>query len=142
MGQKAVLNRTTSSQGGLDMARKFPTPETLEKKIDEYFANCPDSQFPDEAGMLLDLGLFEEDVSYLCEDDPKSGEYQRIFKRAQLRRESWLNRKAAIDSKNSSAYFNLLKQEKNGGYTSTSTPNKGSSLRLIVDGVGGMEAFK
>ena len=120
-----------------------PSPDTLRKKVDEYFQNLPDGIFPDYAGMLIEMGLFPDDVTDLCEsDNDKAAEYRRVFQYAELKRESWLSRVAASDSKLASGAFNLLKQQKNGGYTSASNPNRGSTLRLIVDGVGGMEAFK
>lgn len=119
------------------------TPGTLKKKIDTYFDELPGSVFPDYAGMLLEVGLFPDEVAGLCDEDNKnSAEFRRVFQYAELKRESWLARVAASDSKLASGAFNLLKQEKNGGYTSASNQNKSSSLRLIVDGVGGMDAFK
>ncbi len=126
------------------MASKYLPPKELEKRINEYFENTPNGMFPDEPGMLLELDLFEEDVAYLCEDDPKAAEYQRIFKRARLRRESWLNRMAVTDSRNSSMYINLLKQEKNGGYTSTSSAqSKGGEFKIVWgNGIDGPDAFK
>ena len=122
---------------------KKPTPETLKKKIDEYFDECGDRVFPDYAGMLLSLGLFEDEVSALCDgEDTTAVKYRRVFDYAKLKRKSWAVREAANDSKRGSILFNLLKQEENGGYTSASSQNKDSTFRLIVDGVGGMDAFK
>lgn len=120
-----------------------PTPEKLKEKIDEYFDSLSSLEFPDYAGMLLYLGLFQDEVDDICNgDDATAAKYRRVFDYAALKRESWLSRVAASDSKLASGAFNLLKQQKNGGYTSASAPNKGSTLRLIVDGVGGMDAFK
>lgn len=126
------------------MARpKKMTPERLREQVDEYFEELGTATFPDYAGMLLKLGLYPDDVTELTdEDNPQSVEYRRVFEHAELRRESWLSRVAASDSKLASGAFNLLKQQKNGGYTTVSAPNKGSTLRVIVDGVGGMDAFK
>ena len=122
---------------------KKPAPETLKKKINEYFDGLGNSQFPDYAGMLLELDLFPDEVSELCNgDDATSAKYRRVFEYAELKRESWLSRLAASDSKLASGAFNLLKQQKNGGYTSASNPDKGAAIRLIIDGVGGMDAFK
>ena len=122
---------------------KKPTPETLKKKVDEYFEECGNAVFPDYAGMLLSLGLFEDEVTELCDgDDSTAAKYRRVFDYAKLRRKSWAVREAANDSKRGSILFNLLKQEENGGYTSASAPNKGSTLRLIWDSAGGAEAFK
>lgn len=122
---------------------KKTTPETLKKKINEYFDGLGNSQFPDYAGMLLELDLFPDEVAELCNgDDATSAKYRRVFEYAELKRESWLSRLAASDSKLASGAFNLLKQQKNGGYTSASNPDKSAAIRLIVDGVGGMDAFK
>ena len=119
------------------------TPENLKKKINEYFEECGTSTLPDDAGMLLYLDLMPEEVSDLCDgDDAMAAKFRRVFKYAELRRESWLSRLAVSDSKLSSGAFNLLKQQKNGGYTSASTPNKASEFRIIWDKAGGAEAFK
>ena len=122
---------------------KKVTPDTLKKRIDAYFDSLGTTQFPDYAGMLLELDLFPDEVNELCNgEDESSAKYRRVFEYAELKRESWLSRLAASDSKLASGAFNLLKQQKNGGYTSASVPNKGSTLKLIVEGVGGMDAFK
>ena len=126
------------------MTKPILTPEKLKKGIDDYFDSLPASTFPDYAGMLLSLDLFPDEVQRLQDDEhnKRAPEFRRVFQYAELKRESWLARIAASDSKLASGAFNLLKQEKNGGYTTVSAPNKGSTLRLIVDGVGGMDAFK
>ena len=125
------------------MTKPKLTPEKLQKQIDEYFDTLPEGVFPDEPGMLLHVGLFPDEAAALCEGDGiVPAKFRRVFEYAGLRRESWLSRIAASDSKLASGAFNLLKQSKNGGYTSASQPTKGNTLRLIVDGVGGMEAFK
>lgn len=127
------------------MARpKQMTPARLREMVDKYFDNLGNAIFPDYAGMLLELGLFPDDVIALTDEDmnKQAAEYRRVFEYAELKRESWLSRVAASDSKLASGAFNLLKQQKNGGYTSASAPNRGSTLKLIVEGVGGMDAFK
>lgn len=127
------------------MARpKQMTPARLREMVDNYFDNLGNTIFPDYAGMLLELGLFPDDVIALTDEDmnKQAAEYRRVFEYAELKRESWLSRVAASDSKLASGAFNLLKQQKNGGYTSASAPNRGSTLKLIVEGVGGMDAFK
>lgn len=122
---------------------KYPSPETLKKQINVYFDELGDNEFPDYAGMLLELDLFPDEVSDLCSgDDAASKRYRRVFEYAELKRESWLSRLAAKDSKLASGAFNLLKQGKNGGYTSASNTNKDTKVHLIVDKIGGMEAFK
>ena len=125
------------------MATKKITPETLKKRVDEYFDECGSAVFPDYAGMLLSLGLFEDEVSELCDgEDEAAAKYRRVFDYAKLKRKSWAVREAANDSKRGATLFNLLKQEENGGYTSASAPNKGSTLRVIWDSAGGADAFK
>ena len=124
------------------MGRMY-NPDTMKKKIDEYFDGLDGRTFPEYAGMLLYLGVYEDEVDKLCAgDDAASAKYRRVFDYAKLRRKSWLARVAASDSKLASGCFNLLKQEENGGYTSSSTPDKTNSVRVILDGVGGMDAFK
>lgn len=123
---------------------KTVTPSALKTQIDKYFDSLPESVFPDEAGMLLELGLFPDEVSELCDEDmnKRANEFRRVFQYAELKRESWLARVAASDSKLASGAFNLLKQGKNGGYTSVSNKEKNSTLLRVVDGVGGADAFK
>ena len=126
------------------MTKPVLTPEKLRKGIDEYFDTLPDKTFPDYAGMLLHLGMFPDEVAILCDDErnKRAPEFRRAFQYAELKRESWLARIAASDSKLASGAFNLLKQSNNGGYTTVSKTDKGNALRIIVDGVGGMDAFK
>lgn len=126
------------------MTKPVLTPEKLRKGIDEYFDQLPSGVFPDYAGMLLHLGMFPDEVAALCDEDrnKRAPEFRRAFQYAELKRESWLARIAASDSKLASGAFNLLKQTNNGGYTTVSKTDKGSALRIIVDGVGGMDAFK
>ena len=124
------------------MAKKI-TAATLKKKIDEYFDECGSNVFPDYAGMLLSLDLFEDEVAELCDgDSAAAAEYRRVFDYARLRRKSWCVREAAKDSKRGSILFNLLKQEENGGYTSASAPNKGATLNIKWESAGGADAFK
>jgi hypothetical protein len=124
------------------MTKKI-TPETLKKKVDEYFNECGNAVFPDYAGMLLSLGLFEDEVAELCDGESEAADkYRRVFDYAKLKRKSWAVREAANDSKRGSILFNLLKQEENGGYTSASAPNKGAVLSIKWDSAGGAEAFK
>jgi hypothetical protein len=121
------------------------SPDSLKKQIDEYFGNLGEGVFPDYAGMLLDIGLFPDEVQELCnpETNKRAHEYSRVFQYAELKRESWLARVAASDSRLAAGAFNLLKQEKNGGYTTASAPNKGNTLRVVVDSLpGGAEALK
>lgn len=125
------------------MTKAKLTPGKLKDGIDDYFESLPPAVFPDYAGMLLHLELFQDDVDALCDDaNPRAQEFRRAFQYAELKRESWLARVAASDSKLASGAFNLLKQTNNGGYTTVSKTDKGSAVRLIVEGVGGMEAFK
>ena len=126
------------------MTKPILTPEKLKKGIDDYFGSLPANTFPDYAGMLLDLGLYPDEEHALCDDEKnkRAQEFRRVFQYAELKRESWLARIAASDSKLASGAFNLLKQEKNGGYTTVSAPNKGNTVRVIVDKIGGMDAFK
>ena len=126
------------------MKKTALTPEKLRAGIDEYFDSLPPDTFPDKAGMLLYLDLFPDEAAELCDDErnKRAPEFRRAFQYAELKRESWLARIVASDSKLASGALNLLKQSDNGGYTTVSDKSKGTSLRLIVDGVGGMDAFK
>ena len=110
---------------------------------DENARAAAKRQWDSLAKPLGSLGLFEDEVTELCDgDDSIAAKYRRVFDYAKLKRKSWAVREAAVDSKRGSILFNLLKQEENGGYTSASAPNKGSTLRLIWDSAGGAEAFK
>jgi len=125
------------------MSKPILTPEKLKAKIDDYFDSLPKTTFPDYAGMLLHLELFPDEVAALCEEGNKRApEFRRAFEYAELKRESWLARITASDGKLSSGALNLLKQKMNGGYTTVSDKNKENTLRIISDGVGGMNAFK
>lgn len=126
------------------MTKPILTPEKLKAGVDKYFDSLPDGVFPDYAGMLLALDLFPDQAQDLCNDEynKRAPEFRRVFQYAELKRESWLARIAASDSKLASGAFNLLKQEKNGGYTTVSNTSKGNTIRLVVDKIGGTDAFK
>ena len=83
------------------MTKPILTPDKLKKGIDEYFNALPSNTFPDYAGMLLELDLFPEEVHVLCDDEKtkRAPEFRRVFQYAELKRESWLARIAASDSK-------------------------------------------
>lgn len=118
----------------------YPEPEDLFKAVEEYFKKCEANyEFPDYAGMLVDLQLFEEDVEYYKSLDEK---YVDVFRLAMLKRQSYLSRTMSNDGKRATGCMNLLKQPENGGY-SDKPQVKDKSLKIEVSGVkGGMNAFK
>ena len=86
-------------------------PEEAMTDIQNYFKDCNEKGvFPDEAGMLVWMGLFPEDKDTLCKRDSR---FVSVFKRAEMLQESWLSRHA-VGGKNASAALALLKERKYG----------------------------
>ena len=105
----------------------------LRRRIDEYFARREaEGRFPTEAGLLLELGLTEEEYSGQFADDRLRHELER----ARLRRMDWLENQMVTESGKATGCMNALKQEKNGGYADKA--GTGGEKRLIIrlEGVG------
>lgn len=127
---------------GARIARQaqYDTPEEMMIAVNDYFAKCKEEfEFPDYAGMLVHLGLFEEDVEFY---EKKDNRYADIFRVAMLKRQSYLSRTMSMDGKRATGCMNLLKQPENGGF-SDKPQVKDRQLKIDVSGVkGGMNAFK
>lgn len=128
---------------------QYGTPQLLKDEMKKYFEICEEDgdKFPDEAGMMLFLGLIAEKDREKFTDDsnPNAEEYRKVFRWAGMMRETWLNEKiaSAENCKSINAYIHLLKQEKNGGYIDKSGDKGGKTeLKIKIDGVGGMAAFE
>lgn len=120
------------------MRPKYPDYRVFRNKVDEYFNLCDDAGvFPDEKGMYLHLGIFEEDLDPLIgEDNPDALEYMRVLKLARYRRESWLSRNMVRDNKMANGCMNALKQEQNGGYIDRPSGSKKQTIEIVMaDGV-------
>lgn len=81
---------------------------------------CAEQQvFPDEAGLILYLGISEERYGkYMRAELRRYKPYQLCLERAKLRRESILVREIfAAENKSPSGKLFLVKQEENGGLT-------------------------
>lgn len=117
----------------------------LRKAVDDYFDQCKQEDvFPDYAGMLLHLQIDKNDAAMMqAESWPDYEEFRRIFTIAQMRRESWMARRMAVDNKAANGCFNLLKQEENGGYADRSTKQPEKKVAVKLEGIkGGWDAFK
>lgn len=119
------------------------TPEQLKTWTKKYCDLCEEKDiFPDFAGMMLWLGLEDEDIERF--QDPNGPNYE-AFKKAlaygRRRRECYLARTMTRDNKRTIGCYNALKQAVNGGYGDKSD-NKERTLNVNVVGVGGIEAFK
>lgn len=115
--------------------------------VDKYFEDCAQDPnvLPDYAGMLLALQIDKEDAKVMQTPEwPDYEEFQRIFSIAQLRRESWIARRMAVDNKAANGCFNLLKQEENGGYSDRgSMRTQEKKVAVKIEGIkGGWDAFK
>lgn len=123
--------------GTLDgMSLPYGTPEALEAKCQEYRSLCEaEDIFPDEAGMLLYLGLSRDMKSrYESRED---GGFAEVFKKYMAIRESMLVRELFRNPRGASAYTFLLKQPENGGYgdKQQAESDDKSQLELVIQGV-------
>lgn len=113
--------------------RKKLSAKRLREGIERYFAEREaEGRFPTEAGLLLELGLTEEEYSGQFADDRLRHELER----ARLRRMDWLENQMVTESGKATGCMNALKQEKNGGYADKA--GTGGEKRLIIrlEGVG------
>lgn len=115
----------------------------LQQKVEEYFKECAAiDEFPDYAGMLIYLQIDKDRARAMCEAED-GDEFRRIFKTAELRRESWLARHMVADNKKATGCMNALKQMENGGYQDKNIQQGDRTLKIKVEGIkGGMDAMK
>lgn len=115
----------------------------LQQKVEEYFNKCAATdEFPDYAGMLIYLQIDKERAKAMQEAEDGE-EFRRIFKTAELRRESWLARHMVADNKKATGCMNALKQMENGGYQDKNIQQGDRTLKIKVEGIkGGMDAMK
>lgn len=106
-----------SGCGGVSMPDKklFKSVKTFENRINAYFTECrANGNYPDEAGMILYLGLEREAYDrYLCGGEGKG--YAAALKRAQLKRESIIIRDIYGSEKASTGKIFLARQISSGG---------------------------
>lgn len=97
---------------------KYPTPEELKAKVDEYFTLCQEQrQFADYAGMRLFLGLKKKDIEEMCSDGELADEYIDVFDYAEDRRECLLVRQLVTQPKLAQGIKLALAMPENGGYS-------------------------
>ena len=101
--------------------KPFKTVGELENKISAYFSDCSmTGAYPDEAGMILHLGLEREEYDrFLSGDNGKS--YAACLKKARLRRESIIVRDLYASEKATTGKIFLARQANNGGLTDKPT---------------------
>ncbi len=95
--------------------RPFKTVRELENGIAAYFSECGETgSYPDEAGMILRLGLQREDYDrYLSGLNGKG--YAACLKKARLKRESIIVRDLYASEKATTGKIFLARQANNGG---------------------------
>ena len=102
--------------------KPFKTVGELEGKISAYFAQCAETgAYPDEAGMILYLGLEREDYEKYLGGDSGKG-YAACFKKARLRRESIIVRDLYASEKATTGKIFLARQTNNGGLSDKPSP--------------------
>ena len=114
-------------------SRKKLSAKRLREGIERYFAGREaEGRFPTEAGLLLELGLTEEEYAAYLADE----RYRPELERARLRRMDWLENQMVTESGRATGCMNALKQEKNGGYADKA--GQGAEKRLVIrlEGVG------
>ena len=120
-------------------------PENFCAAVEAYLADCEDRDlFPDYAGLCLALGLSRQALE-ACADPAQhenAAAYAPALEKAALRRESWLARAMAADSRRATGCMNLLRQKENGGYADRAADSGEKSLKLLLQGVGGWDAFQ
>jgi len=118
------------------------TPEQLKTWTRRYCDACEEKDiFPDFAGMMLWLGLEDEDIERMQDpENPDYDEFRKALAYGRRRRESFLARTMTRDKARAAGCYNALKQGINGGYGEKRENDR--TLNINVVGVGGTEAFK
>ena len=100
----------------------------LRERIEAYFEKrAAQGRFPTEAGLLLELGLGEEEYGKMRADRLFGAE----FERARLARMDWLENQMVTESGRATGCMNALKQEKNGGYADRAA-QAGREQKLVI----------
>lgn len=102
--------------------------ERASKLVREYFAECESKdKYPSEAGMLLWLGIGEEEYRAMKTDKSTAG----IFERAKLRRVEWLETRIARGGRGITGIATVLKREE-----------EDATVKLLIrmEGLGGESA--
>ena len=120
------------------------TPEQLKTWTKKYCDACEaENVFPDFAGMMLWLGLEDEDIERMQDpNNPNYDGFKKAFAYGRRRRECFLARTMTSDNKRTQGCYNALKELINGGYGARLEKDKEQTLNVNVVGVGGIEAFK
>lgn len=103
----------------------FMTVREFNCIIDAYFDECAQSSvFPDEAGMMLRLGIDHDNLEEMLQNAGKRhSKYRKAIINARLRRESLLTREIfAAESRSPTGKIFLSRQNAGGGLTDKSVP--------------------
>ncbi len=112
---------------------KRESAKRFRERIERYFTDREaQGRFPTEAGLLLELGLTEEEYAGKLADEKLGPELER----ARLRRMDWLENQMVTESGKATGCMNALKQEKNGGYADKAGPGSEKRLVIRLEGVG------
>jgi len=109
----------------------------FEEKINAYFLKCKlDETYPDEAGLVLHLGLTKERYdAYKENSDGKYAGFSRCIHNACLRRESIIVRDIYTSGSAATGKIFLARQPGNGGLTDKlSQEQKKVMIEVVVGG--------
>jgi hypothetical protein len=125
--------------------RKYKDAAAMRAAVEAWMAEQEaKGEFPDEAGMILALGLKKRMIERYCSEteNPEDWrEYKDIFEDAKLEREHFLVTRMVKDNKLAQGCLNALKQPANGGYIDRPLDTGKVEVTLKVSGIGGMDKF-
>lgn len=128
--------------------RSVESAEKLDKYIDGFIQMCEDDcKIPSDFELSKYISVSPATLERF-QRGGKEGEtyhgYDEPFKKLKAYREHRLLRQLEASKGNNTAAIFQLKQVKNGGYTDNPivTGEQAPTLKLIISGVGGEEAFK
>lgn len=124
--------------------RKYQSAFDFETAVNKYMKKCRDENvFPDIAGMRLFLGVSQQTIDRYCTgDDEEAVRFRNIMDSTKDERQSWLERFMVSNPKAANGCMNALKQPHNGGYFDRPVDTSEKTLTIIVNNVGGEQAFK
>lgn len=124
--------------------RKIETAELFEFHIKKFCEHCTKTGANPSDWALCNFLMISAHTldRYRLESDKYPG-YGDAYKTLVRFREDRLLNLMERDSHNATSSIFQLKQAKNGGYSDApQITDKGTTIRLIIDGVGGEDAFR
>ena len=113
--------------------RTYKTGEEFYQAVESYLNDCKDQGvWPDEANMMLSIGILSRSTLDRYEHDEKDTRYKDALVRARAEREGWLSRHIVTDPKVTQGILFALKQPRNGGWIDRQQVEASGQMGLTI----------